>query len=410
MRDGRLRQQRYWRFQITDDPPPGGEKAWIDELRELLRSSVVSRLESDVPIGIFLSGGIDSSTIAALAAAELGRERISTFTIGFNEDSFDERGYASIMASQLGSAHHVEVCDVEFMRAQSPNILAKSGELLGDPSLIPTSLLAASAARHVKVALSGDGGDELFGGYDPFLALGKARLYHQLVPKPVHAALRGLAGLMPVATTNMSLDFKINRALRGLSFKPQLWNPVWLAPLEPDAIASAFDQRFDVAEIYSEAVALWDGAPGLSDIDHTLEFYSNIYLPDNILMKSDRAGMMHGLEIRAPFLSLEIADFASRLPAHTKVRNGTTKWILKEAVRSLLPPEIIDRPKKGFGLPVAQWLRAAPWPGLQPIAGLNDQIFNTWANEHRAGQRDHRGALWCRQLLQHFRAGADREV
>ena len=401
---GHARTEQYWRFRIVDDPPPGGIDDWVEELRELLRLAVVSRLESDVPIGVFLSGGIDSSAIAALASESVKPSKLSTFTIGFIEPSFDERAHAEAVAASIGSKHDVQICDLDFMRDSAGPILSRTGDLLGDPSLIPTTLLSAGAARHVKVALSGDGGDELFAGYDPFKALSRARLYQKVVPRVIHSAIRSLAAFMPMVDSNMSLDFKVRRTLRGLSFEPRYWNPVWLAPLGPDEIAAGFEVKFDTEEIYSEAIALWDSS-GSNDVDRTLEFFTCIYLPDNILVKSDRAGMMNSLEIRAPFLSLDLVEFVRRLPANVKYRNGTTKWILKEAVRSLLPPSIVDRRKKGFGIPVAQWLRDMDGQPSISIEGLREATFDAWDAAHRARREDQRGALWCRKVLDHHVAG-----
>ncbi|KFC66791.1 Asparagine synthetase [Bosea sp. LC85] len=391
------RARRYWQFAIEHGRPPEGTEAdWIEHVRMLLREAVASRLESDVALGVFLSGGIDSSAIAAFASE---RAPISTFTIGFNEPSYDESAYAEAIARHLGASHHVHTCDVAFMRNAAPGILDALGEPLGDPSLIPTHLLAAQASRHVKVALSGDGGDELFAGYDPFKALRIASIYKKAVARPIHAALRMIAARLPVSDANMSFDFKLNRALRGMSYSPSVWNPVWLAALEPDDIARIFGQRISIDELYEDAIALWDRSGAGDTVDRTLEFYTNLYLPDDILVKSDRAGMMNSLEIRAPFLAEGLVRYVQRLPSHVKFRNGTTKWILKEALKGVIPDSILERRKKGFGIPVSQWLRemkASPW---RPIAGLDDGVFRGWNAEHQSKRRDHRGALWCRMVL-----------
>lgn len=394
---GQVRMQRYWQFTIEQGQSPEGTEAdWVEQVRRLLREAVSSRLESDVPLGVFLSGGIDSSAIAAFAAE---KAQISTFTIGFTEPSYDESAYAEAVARHLGSAHYVETCDIAFMRDAAPDILDALGEPLGDPSLIPTHLLSAQATRHVKVALSGDGGDELFAGYDPFKALRVAGIYKKTVARPIHKALRMIAARLPVSDANMSFDFKLNRALRGMSYPQSVWNPVWLAALDPADIARIFGQRVEVDELYEDAIALWDRSGAGNIIDRTLEFYTNLYLPDDILVKSDRAGMMNSLEIRAPFLASGLVDYVRRLPSHVKFRNGKTKWILKEALKGVIPASVLERRKKGFGIPISQWLRemnGSPW---QPIAGLDDRIFQGWNAEHQGRRKDHRGALWCRMVL-----------
>ncbi len=393
-------ERRYWRFAIESrNPPPGRVEDWIEELAVRLKHAVSTRLESDVPLGIFLSGGLDSSTIAALATECAGRSRVSTFTIAFNEASFDESTYAAMVAKTLGTAHSVETCDQAYMVRAAPLVLGRVHDLLGDPSIIPTYMLAETTRRHVTVALAGDGSDELFGGYEPFKILAKARAYKKLMPKPVHTALRVLWARVPVSERYLSLDFKVGRALRGLSYPEKLWNPVWLAALSPEEICAAFDEPIALEELYSEAIEEWDRRPELDAVDRTLEFFTNIYLPDDILVKSDRAGMLNALEIRSPFLARDLVDFVSRLPHSVKVRNGNVKWILKQAIKGLLPDDIVNRRKKGFGIPVSRWLRDLGPPAWAPIAGLNESAFEGWSREHLTGSADHRGALWCRLVL-----------
>ena len=400
LRSGIIAERRYWRFAIEPgDEPPGTCNDWAEEVAALLRAAVRSRLQSDVALGVFLSGGIDSSAVAAFARPETGPSGLSTFTISFSEKSFDESHYAAAMAQVLRSDHHVELCDSSSMQVMAPEILHRLGEPLGDPSLLPTFMLSRHAARHVKVALSGDGGDELFAGYDPFRALRLAERYQALVPRPVHRGLRLIAARLPPSDGNMSFDFKLTRALRGLSFAPAVWNPVWLAALAPDEIARIFDERLSLEDLYSEAIELWDAAKSPSPVDRTLEFYTNLYLPDDILVKSDRAGMMNSLEVRAPFLARDLVEYVRRLPHQAKYRANTTKWILKRALQRHLPPAIVDRPKKGFGIPVSKWVRHLEQSGSKALAGLNDAPFREWATAHRARRRDYRGALWCRFVL-----------
>ena len=160
--------------------------------------------------------------------------------MGFRETSYDESNFAEEVALHVGSTHHVEICDLEASQQTVPDLLARVGEPIGDSSILPTSMLAAFARKHVTVALSGDGGDELFAGYDPFRVLERAKLYNQIVPKPVHAAVSAVAARLPLSDRNMSLDFVLNRGLKGLKHAPALWNPLWLAPLQPDEIADLF--------------------------------------------------------------------------------------------------------------------------------------------------------------------------
>jgi asparagine synthase (glutamine-hydrolysing) len=401
LQDRHLAERRYWRFAITpDEIPPGSQDDWVEEVARLLRQAVASRLESDVPLGIFLSGGIDSSSIATLASQEIVPRRLSTFTVAFNERSYDESEYAARVARRIASLHHVEACSFEYMYNATQNILRRLGEPLGDPSLIPTYMLAAHAARHVKVALSGDGGDELFAGYDPFRALRLAKAYQALVPRPLHRGVRLLASRLPPSNINMGFAFRFDRATRALAFGAHIWNPLWLAALEPKDIARISEQPVDVDELYSEAIELWDASQADSMVDRTLEFFTNVYLPDDILVKSDRAGMMNSLEIRAPFLHQGLVDYVRRLPHQVKYRAGCTKWILKRATERILPKDIVYRPKKGFGIPVSQWLRRLAPSETEPLPFLKEEIIKQWDQEHRAHKRDHRGLLWCQLVLE----------
>jgi asparagine synthase (glutamine-hydrolysing) len=388
---------RYWRYTLEPEESQKSESTLAAELLEILTRATRRRLVADVPLGIFLSGGLDSSTIAALAARDVQDRTLQTFTIGFKEPSFDESAFAAQVAEFLKTDHHIETLSLEAALEGMPGIFDLLDEPQGDGSLLPTWLLCRFARRHVTVALSGDGGDELFAGYDPFRALRLAGLYSNLVPRPLHSALRLLAARLPVSHANISLDFKIKRTLRGLDHPARLWNPVWLGALEPSELARLTDSRFSVEEIYSEAIDAWESCSGTNPVDRTLQFYTEIYLQDGILAKADRASMMNSLEVRSPFLDIEVADFARRLPHHYKLRGKTTKYLLKRAVEGLLPNEIIYRSKKGFGTPVGSWLRSGR---IAPEA--NSSLLREKLSAHLAGQSDERLFLWCEYVWQQW--------
>jgi asparagine synthase (glutamine-hydrolysing) len=405
--DARLCIKHYWRFEIEPDQSLGekSEASLAEELRALFVQAAKRRLISDVPLGLFLSGGIDSSGVLAAVAQQLDPERILTFTIGFNEPSFDESDPARNVAQSFHTRHHEEKLDIDAARTLIPQVLGRLDEPLADPSVVPTFLLSRFTRRHVTVALSGDGGDELFAGYDPFKALGPAQLYHFLLPRGLHRGLRRLADLLPISARNMSLDFKLRRTLAGLSYPPEMWNPVWLAPIEPAEMAELFDEPVRAEDLYDEAIALWNGGQSLGD--RTLEFYTNHYLQDDILMKVDRAAMMVSLESRAVFLDNDLVEFCRRLPYRFKYRNGTRKYLLKKALAPLLPPDVLARRKKGFGIPTAEWLRKMPEFDLMestPTFIQSAPMERRWA-EHRRGQADHRLALWSWVALQQSMSG-----
>jgi len=397
--------KRYWQFEIEPPSrvPRDPERGWGEELRALLSQAVRRRLMSDVPLGIFLSGGIDSSAVLAYACANAAKGSVHTYSIGFREATFDESGYARDAAAKLGGTHHEEMLDIASAKDLAPEVLGRLDEPFADPSIVPTYLLSRFARRDITVALGGDGGDELFAGYDPFRALNVARWYNALVPAWMKGGIRRLADWLPVSDDNMSLDFKIRRGLQGASFAPAMWNPAWLGPLEPREVAELLGEPVSAEELYSEAIEAWQSARATHVVDRTLEFYTRFYLQDDILAKTDRASMMVSLEVRSPFLDQDVADFARRIPHEYKFRHGQTKYLLKSALRGVLPDEIIDRKQKGFGIPAAKWLRE--WREAD-FARAGAVVRNpAWVAgrlaEHKAGRRDHRLALWCLLALGH---------
>jgi len=398
--------KKYWDFIIEpfESIPDNPEDVWGEQLRDLLKKAVGRRLMSDVPLGIFLSGGIDSSSITAFAVEISGSQGIKTFTTGFREKSFDESGYAKAVADLFHTKHHAKILSIEQSREQLSEIISKLDEPLGDSSILPTFQLCRETKKHVTVALGGDGSDELFGGYDPFQALRLANLYSKIVPKPIHRGIRMAVSLLPVSHQNISPDFKIKRTLRGLSYPKHLWNPVWLGPLEPREIDELFREPTDIEDIYSEAIDCWDNCNQNDPVDKTLQFYTKLYLQDNILVKSDRAGMMNSLEIRAPFLDADLVDFVRRIPNSWKFRNGSTKYILKKAMEPMLPHSILYRKKKGFGAPFGRWFRS-------DLLSVNPKKSSPWVDEallgkkileHRHNRSDHRLMLWNLWVLENY--------
>ncbi len=393
---GRLNIARYWEFRIEPFerwPRRAGED-WAEELRHLLDQAVRRRMIADVPLGVLLSGGIDSSSIAAFAARH-ATNPLRTFAVGFDDPSFDERDPAATVARHVGAHHHARILSLDAAAELVATVLTRI-EPLADPSILPTFLLCQETRNHVTVALGGDGGDELFAGYDPFRALAMARWYRRLVPEAIRPFIRSLAERLPVSHRNMSLDFKVRRFLKGMAGPVAAMNPVWLAPLDPEDIADLFGRRVSWEDLYSEAIAAWRSATG-GWIDRTLEFYTRFYLQDNILAKVDRASMLNSLEVRCPFLDMDLVDFARRLPAQFKLRGSTTKFILKKAMAPLLPPGIATRAKKGFGVPVGAWIREGridPLAGGVPT-GMNGCAATARLAAHRAGTANERLFLWA---------------
>jgi asparagine synthase (glutamine-hydrolysing) len=391
----------YWRFVLEPQDPGVPPETLAEELVARLRGAVERRLAADVPVGVFLSGGVDSSAVAAFASAARGRGNLESFTLGFEERSFDESTHAALVARHLGTLHHERRLSMEEARRLAPEILAHLDEPMADSSLLPCDLLSAHARTRVSVALSGDGADELFAGYDPFLALRRAEHYRRWVPKPVHAAIAHLAGLLPVSHRNMSFDFKLKRTLRGLGSDERLQLPLWMAPLTPAELRDLLGAPIDPEDVFSEALHAWERAPK-DPVSRALQFYSDLYLRDDILVKMDRASMRHGLEVRAPFLDNDVVDFARRLPVEQKFSGGRTKVLLKRALAPYLPAETLHRAKKGFGVPIGAWFRSG---GLRYEASRSP--YPRFAAQrhawHVAGKRDERAFLWADWVLSLWR-------
>jgi asparagine synthase (glutamine-hydrolysing) len=396
--------RQWWKFEIDpyEHVPANAEQVWGEQLIELLTAAIKRRMIADVPLGFFLSGGIDSSALVALASTLIDPSKINTFSVGFTEESFDESAYSTLVAEKFGTNHTRRVLDLDTALELLPTILGLLDEPMGDSSLLPTYLLCRETRKHVTVALGGDGADELFCGYDTFRAISLAKTYKRLVPKPIHDAVLHAAQYIPVSHRSMSLDMKIKRALRGLSYDPHLWNVVWMGPLPPDDLRDLFNEKIDVHELYSEAIEAWDGCQSPNYYDKATELYVKTYLQDDILVKIDRASMMNSLEARSPFLDIDFVNFVRRLPIQFRIRRGERKYLLKKVLEQHLPHSILYRQKKGFGVPIASWmatnridiksLNGTPW-------GLNQSFIENRVHLHQKSVIDNSSFLWDVVLL-----------
>jgi asparagine synthase (glutamine-hydrolysing) len=402
--------RRYWDLPFPDVHAPRREEEAAEELRSLLTRAVKRRLVSDVPLGVFLSGGIDSSTVVALMAASGGHGGIKSFSIGFSEASFDETSHARVVAEKFGTEHREDKLTAQSMIGILPDVMRFLDEPLADASIIPTYLLARFTRQHVTVALGGDGGDELFSGYPTFKAEKMARDFYDRLPGPLGAlgasVARRAAGLLPAGTDYFSLDFKVNQFLRGISAvgprRHQRWMSSFLpeeqaALLTTDARRAAGDDPFTGIDDRAAATSARDSW------DVIMDFYCRFYLAGDINVKVDRASAAVGLEARAPFLDTDVVNFACRLPPELRMHGMTTKRILKTAMRGLLPDDILDRQKQGFGVPVARWMKEDLLPmlreELQPDKLRREGFFQPEdvtriLDEHVEGRHDHRKQLW----------------
>lgn len=415
---GETRVFPYWRLDLTPSAAAPSEAEALEELKERLDAAVRRRLLSEVPLGVFLSGGIDSSTIAALAARH-APGRLKTFSIGFTDPSFDESAHARAVAQHLGTDHHEDVLSPSRLIDLVPDLTKLLDEPFGDASVMPTYMLSRFAREHVTVALGGDGGDELFAGYPTYQAQKLAMAYDAL-PGPLRALVGGAgrlaAGALPVSTRNLSLDFKLKKFTGALDAPALERHLQWLgsfSPAEQEGLLSA-EVRAALAgdDLYREARAVWGASASNDAIARYLHLDASTYLPDDILVKVDRASMATSLEVRAPFLDHTLVEFVAGLPSHYKLHGLTTKHLLKRAAADLLPPQILSRPKKGFGIPVARWfqgeLRSMMLDVFSPARLREAGLFEVSAvqklvKEHLDGTRDHRKPLWTLFMFELWR-------
>src|SRR4051812_12412109 len=394
---GSARVERYARpAPVPADEVRRGDRAeLVEELRARLRDSVRAHLLADVPVGVLLSGGVDSSALAALAAQELS-EPLHTFSIGFEERSFDELGDARLVATRYATDHHELV-----LRPDAALLLPALAEAFDEPfadsSALPTYLVSELAAGEVKVALSGEGGDELFGGYYTYVA-------DLLAPRAERLAslAQPLVERLPTSTARASVDYRAKRFVRGAHLPPLERHHAWKEIFAPEARAELTGRRsdFDPVDLYRERFAETEDAEPLArlqDVD------LGIYLVDDLLVKTDRASMAHSLEARVPFLDTVVTNLALALPTEQKVHRLRKKVLLRKAAEPLVPSEIVHGKKRGFSIPAAAWLKGDLEPfareTLSPERVRRQGFFDPAAvtrvlDRHVAGREDLSRQLW----------------
>jgi asparagine synthase (glutamine-hydrolysing) len=406
---------QYWDLPLRDDVINyKSEHEHAEDLLHRLSESVRMRLVSDVPVGVFLSGGIDSSTITALAAKHYPG-RIQAFTVSFDDPSFDESPHAIEVAKKTGVNHMIQPCRIADMPALIPDILARMDEPLGDASLVPTYLLSKFAASHVKVVLGGDGGDELFAGYPTYQALKLIR-YYNIFPTEVREVMKRVASALPVSLTNISFDFKIKQFLRGAGVSQEVMFFLWMGSFteaeKKDLLSPTIHQAIGGRNAFEDLFDYIKQSNLKNDLERALYLSVKLYLQDDILVKVDRASMASSLEVRAPFLDHTLIDAVANIPTFFKLNRLKTKYILKKAVEKILPAKIIRRPKKGFGMPVGRWINgelkdlfddAFSEDRLKRDGVFDPAFVRGLLKEHRALKRDNRKMLWTLFAFQVWR-------
>lgn len=411
VRDGRIVEDRpWWDIELH-------ELTWrwdeaVASLDAALASATARRLAADVPLGVFLSGGIDSSAVAWYAQ-QASATTISTFSIGFDDPSYDESSHASLVASHLGTEHHSLILTERDSLDLLPEIYRLSDEPLADASLIPTYLLSRFARERVTVALGGDGSDELLSGYPTFFA-DRFRRPVGRMPRGALDLVAACVGHLPSSDRNLALDVKAQQFLQGFESEQRHVHTLWLGSFTP-----ADKRRLLRPEVANQL----GGRHGLEPIDDLLDEsawagtgqaevtfgYQRTYLPDDILAKVDRASMYRSLEVRAPFLDVEVVELVNSFPAEFKRRGTNGKRVLKATMRGRLPDTILDRPKKGFGIPLSGWLRNELRPLCDDLLSADrirrDGLFEPnevgrLVAEHMAARANHRKKLWTLLVFQ----------
>ena len=409
-RDGQIRTERYWqpdfnkKLKITEEE--AGERAL-----ELLREAVRIRLMSEVPLGAFLSGGIDSSAVVALMS-EVSSSPVKTFSIGFEEQDFSELHHARRVAEHVGADHHEFIVRPDALEVL-PTLVEHYGEPYADSSAIPTYYVSRETRRHVTVALNGDGGDECFAGYERYAAMQLSERYRKLPEvlreQVIHRAVR----MLPSSELRPSFLRRVKRFLRAASLPPVERYLHWVSIINAAAKRELYTDEFrrETAGLEDRMwLAPWFArANGAGVVDASLLTDTMTYLPNDLLVKVDIASMAVSLEARSPFLDHHVIEFAASLPEGLKLRGLTTKYLLKKTLRKLLPSENLTRPKMGFGVPVGHWFRGRMQPFMREhllsdrAAGrgmLRPEAVRRMLDEHTAGVRDHTHPLWTLLMLE----------
>jgi asparagine synthase (glutamine-hydrolysing) len=382
-------------------------------LRQTLRAAVARELMSDVPVGIFTSGGLDSSLLVALAAEHFPRGGIRTYTIAFGDPGYDESGPAAVVTRHFGTVHRAVPADPDNLRRALDLVSARLDEPLGDPAVLPTYLLSEAASRDVKVVLSGEGADELFGGYPTYLGHRIAGAYDAL-PGWLRGAVRRAAFAWPPSPGKVTLEFLLKRFVSHAALpiveRHYEWfgagGPAALAGLLGPAAAPALEgARAELAHRGAEAAVPGDALAVILLLDFLT------YLPDDLLTKVDRATMLASIEARAPFLDRAVMELALALPSARKVRGLRTKAVLKEAARPLLPASVLRRRKRGLSVPIASWINQGLRAEVDRLLAADRLDAQGWFRpgpvatllaEHRAGRANHARRLWPLVMFQRW--------
>ncbi len=419
-RGGEVREQRYWK-------PPGGdgerggsyygrndERALVEGVELTIEKAVEGCLIGEVPLGVLLSGGLDSGLVAALASKRVSN--LHTFSMGFDEPSFDESAGARAVAAHLGTSHHAFRLRRHEIVSLFDRAMEAMDEPLADASFLPTLALARKVREYgFSVVLTGDGGDEVFGGY-PTYRLQRLGAFLERCPPLLSALARRLGEYLPSSYNDISLDFALRRIMAGLSRPSDEMHALWMSGLLPsdlDAVVTPAYRSRILAGVLDPVHVLRPFMRGMDRLSSARLQDLMRYLPDCVLVKMDRATMVSSLEARAPLLNHHVVELGFSLPNRWIASPRQTKILLRKIAGTYLPPAIVRLPKKGFGMPTAQWLRGLPselvlgWltPAHDQPRFFRLDVLEQWLAEHNAGRRDHRKRLWPIMVFERWRKG-----
>jgi len=409
-RKGELKIERYWQPDFSKKLDISEQEAG-ERTIEILRDAVKVRLMSEVPLGAFLSGGIDSSAVVALMAEESSTP-VKTFSIGFEEQDFSELHHARRVAEHVGADHHEFIVRADALEVL-PILVEHYGEPYADSSAIPTYYVARETRKHVTVALNGDGGDESFAGYERYAAMRLAERYHRIPAVLRESVVRQAIELMPSSETKRSRIRDVKRFIQAASL-PKVerylrWVSVFDSEAKQDLLTENFARQTGGLSMAGKLDPWFARANGSGIVDASLLTDIMTYLPNDLLVKVDIATMANSLEARSPFLDHQVMEFAASLPEKYKLRGLTTKYLLKQMLRKLLPAENLNRRKMGFGVPIGHWFRGQLQPFLRETllaeASLNRGLFRPEAVKrmvelHTRGEREFSAQLWTLLMLE----------
>src|SRR5215831_10997927 len=410
-KNGEIKLERYWQIDFSNKISIDEEEAG-ERVVELLREAVRVRLMSEVPLGAFLSGGIDSSAVVALMAQE-SSERVKTFSIGFEEQDFSELHHARRVAEYVGSEHHEFIVKPDAMEIL-PTLVEHYGEPFADSSAIPSYYVSRETRKHVTVALNGDGGDECFAGYERYAAMNLAQRYVKLLPGAIrNGVIRNLANALPQMQSRKNPLRKAQRFLAAASLSPVQRYLRWVSAFDEQAKLKLYSDDFRNQTAAFSTISFLEPwfakANGAGIVDATLLTDTMTYLPNDLLVKMDIASMTVSLEARSPFLDHHLMEFAASLPERLKLRRMTTKYLLKRVLRKFVPEENLTRPKMGFGVPISHWFRGSMRQFLRETLlserALSRGLFNGDAvrrlvDEHVDRKINHDQRLWSLLMLE----------